>query len=61
MRTNMKPWSIAILLAFSLADRDPAGRAVTFQQHDDGLAIRSSNGSDGAYPTITRFVRVALD
>ncbi len=32
MRTNMKPWLIAILLAFSLADRAPAVRAITFRQ-----------------------------
>jgi hypothetical protein len=39
MRTNMKPWSIAILLAFSLADRAPAGGTVPFQQYDESLAI----------------------
>jgi hypothetical protein len=53
MRTNMKLWSIAILLAFSLADRAPAGGAVTFQQHDGSLAIRNGNGSDGVYTTIS--------
>ncbi len=40
MRANMKSGLMAVLLAFSLADRTPAGEAASFEQRDGSLAIR---------------------